>query len=994
MPVESTENEIRVRVIDPGRFQSDSFRRIALSASQGIYAIIGRLKGKDKTTVQALRFLKSKGWDESKAVAWARAHGYKPKEYEADEEMTPTGFEEDMWKDWDVVKELDPEEIHFKLIGPIEHFEREYSPEEEKGAVSYKQFPLAPEATSWSWDTAAGNALQGDNEDWAAYKSAHAWQEGSGTPKTREAYKLPHHVKIGGTIKTVWRGVAAAMAALGGARSGSSPVPAGDRNAVYNHLAKHYREFKKMPPKMEEVFTTKEIEEMAASLDIIVKDVSEEKSFRISGHANVAADDKGEPYIDRDNELVEWQALSDSITEYMKNPVLRFMHRVPIGVVMDARMDEIGLSIDARIGRNYKDITTDIEDGIYSSFSIGFKANAINEYCPREGACVRAFTDIELLEVSVVDIPANAMSRFAPTKVYITGTDYTADDGSGKNYLKWVPSLPITVTTVDTETEIPCGCGDEKPKETPKVLKMAEDEKEKLAKELAESQERLKVYQEKERLATEEKAFQEKVHSEVEKALSGKLPGKLVTEDMMKSQFESFLAAQKGQRQSFAPPGGQESTIKTREDAFKYLEDKYFSKMKAVAGKAYTKGDIEFEFWLERQCIEHGKLRLPEGMSHTVQKAGGAMDSRFREAYDSIMKAPGPDTYTVGGTPLGGAAAGTGLSFMPEGWADEIIELVYEQSWFRQMVGSMVMNEYKVHIPKLTGTMDYYQWTRSATEGSSDVTQTAPTTGEVVLEIKTLLGSVPIGNAVIAYGVAGLGPGIKSDMAKRLNWVELHSFINGDVETGGSYANNINGAWNGTTNVRGVDATHNTFKLMYDGIRRHNFDAVEAGEMTNVNASGAAIAALHIRKALNSLGVYGDMKEELVLVVPKTCEATILGWDIIQTIDKYGPAATIHTGEIGKLYGITVVSSSVIPENLNASGKFDGSTTNLTVAVLFDRSSPIIGNPGPASRKFSITFDDEPKRDRFSLLPREDVAFNVRRRDAIVQIYNLSTVVT
>jgi HK97 family phage prohead protease len=859
MPVESTENEIRVRVIDPGRFQSDSFRRIALSASQGIFAIIGKLKGKDKTTVQALRFLKSKGWDETKAVAWARAHGYKPKEYDAGEEITPTGFEEDMWKDWDVVKELDPKEVYFKLMGPIESFKREYSSEDEK-------------------------------------------------------------------------------------------------------------------------------------------EISEEKGFRISGHANVAADDKGEPYVDRDNELVEWQALASSITEYMKNPVLRFMHRIPVGVVLDAHMDEIGLVIDARIGRNYKDITTDIEDGIYSSFSIGFKANAINEYCPREGECVRAFTDIELLEVSIVDIPANAMSRFAPTKVYITGTDYTADDGSGKNYLKWVPSLPpvvnsITITTVDTEAEIPCGCGGENNEKTPKVLKMPEDEKEQLSKQLAESQERLKVYQEKERLAAEEKAFKDKVHSEVETALAGKLPSNLVTADMMKSQFESFLASQQGQRQSFAAPGGQGSTIKTREEAFAYLGEKYFSKMKVAGGKPYTKGDIEFEMWLERQCIEHGKIRLPEGMSHTVQKAGGSMDPRFREAYDTIMKI-NPDQYTVGSTPLGGNAAGTGLSFMPEGWADEIIELVYEQSWFRQMVGSMVMNEYKVHIPKLTGTMDYYQWTRSATEGSSDVAASAPTTGEIVLEIKTLLGSVPIGNAVIAYGVAGLGPGIKSEMAKRLNWVELHSFINGDVETGGSYANNINGAWNGTTNVRGVDATHNTFKLMYDGIRRHNFDAVEAGEVANVSASGAAISALHIRKALNSLGVYGDMKEDLVLLVPKTCEATILGWDIIQTIDKYGPAATIHTGEIGKLYGITVISSSVVPENLNASGKFDGSTTNLTVAVLFDRSSPIIGNPGPASRKFSITFDDEPKRDRFSLLPREDVAFNVRRRDAIVQIYNLSTVVT
>ena len=48
-------------------------------------------------------------------------------------------------------------------------------------------------------------------------------------------------------MQTVWRGVAAAMGALLGGRGGVD-IPDGDREAVYNHLAKHYAQFDKEVP--------------------------------------------------------------------------------------------------------------------------------------------------------------------------------------------------------------------------------------------------------------------------------------------------------------------------------------------------------------------------------------------------------------------------------------------------------------------------------------------------------------------------------------------------------------------------------------------------------------------------------------------------------------------------------------------------------------------------------------------------------------------------
>jgi len=70
---------------------------------------------------------------------------------------------------------------------------------------------------------------------------------------------LPHH-KASGQHPVVWRGVSAAMAALFGARGGVN-IPDRDRRGVYNHLAKHYKQFDKEPPEFRE-YTEAELKEM------------------------------------------------------------------------------------------------------------------------------------------------------------------------------------------------------------------------------------------------------------------------------------------------------------------------------------------------------------------------------------------------------------------------------------------------------------------------------------------------------------------------------------------------------------------------------------------------------------------------------------------------------------------------------------------------------------------------------------------------------------
>ncbi|MEM2047463.1 MAG: hypothetical protein QXZ06_06240 [Candidatus Jordarchaeales archaeon] len=155
-------------------------------------------------------------------------------------------------------------------------------------AVSPHETPKAPDEREWNAEAAeqrvrkwASSDGSGDKEkiDWGKYRQAFAWYNAE-DPENFGSYKLPHHDIIDGRLSVVWHGVAAAMAALMGARGGVD-IPPADRRAVYMHLKRHYDQFEKEPPELEAVQETIErilaetIEEQKQTIQKLVSEKRE-----------------------------------------------------------------------------------------------------------------------------------------------------------------------------------------------------------------------------------------------------------------------------------------------------------------------------------------------------------------------------------------------------------------------------------------------------------------------------------------------------------------------------------------------------------------------------------------------------------------------------------------------------------------------------------------------------------------------------------------------
>jgi len=123
------------------------------------------------------------------------------------------------------------------------------APDIELGAVPFGDLPLADEERPWDKRGASKrvrNWANGEDMDWTLYRKAFLWYD-SADKQALGAYKLGFADIVDGELSAVWRGIAAAVGALHGARGGVD-IPDADKARCLSHAKKYYAKFDKPFP--------------------------------------------------------------------------------------------------------------------------------------------------------------------------------------------------------------------------------------------------------------------------------------------------------------------------------------------------------------------------------------------------------------------------------------------------------------------------------------------------------------------------------------------------------------------------------------------------------------------------------------------------------------------------------------------------------------------------------------------------------------------------
>lgn len=153
----------------------------------------------------------------------------------------------------------------------------------------------------------------------------------------------------------------------------------------------------------------------------VIKEVTQagSKGLRIQGYANTS--DR-----DRSGDIVLPGAWAKGIEAFRKNPIILNQHKrdQPIGRVEKIRVDSKGIYVDAYISdaaEKLYGLHSLIKQGVIKAFSVGFK--------PKKGRHDRKtdttyITELELHEISIVSIPANADTLFSVRKSFEDEIEY------------------------------------------------------------------------------------------------------------------------------------------------------------------------------------------------------------------------------------------------------------------------------------------------------------------------------------------------------------------------------------------------------------------------------------------------------------------------------------------------------------------------------------------------------------------------------------------
>jgi len=139
------------------------------------------------------------------------------------------------------------------------------------------------------------------------------------------------------------------------------------------------------------------------------KSSSDDDVLKIKGYANTTVKDRSGDII----EQAAW--LKGGMDNYLKNPIVLAYHNhsKPIGTTVDYSITDKGLEVVAEISSAAGDVYSLIKDGILKTFSVGFSIKDADY--DREDD-VFYIKDLELLEISVVSVPANQDSTFSIAK--------------------------------------------------------------------------------------------------------------------------------------------------------------------------------------------------------------------------------------------------------------------------------------------------------------------------------------------------------------------------------------------------------------------------------------------------------------------------------------------------------------------------------------------------------------------------------------------------
>lgn len=281
----------------------------------------------------------------------------------------------------------------------------------------------------------------------------------------------------------------------------------------------------------------------------------------------------------------------------------------------------------------------------------------------------------------------------------------------------------------------------------------------------------------------------------------------------------------------------------------------------------------------------------------------------FKEKYAHVLRAMDIDTAAEGG------------NWVPTGIGASVHEKVRAAGKVSALFSRVDMPTSPWTWP-LEGTdATAFRVAEPLTDTEAKMTASTPGTNKITFDAEILGARALTSKFLEADSAVAILPYVRQKL--------IQAFVDGEEK------GVLDGDSDGTHQDSDVGASTTDIRTAFDGLRKkalaETTQAITTTTSSNINL---------LRK---SMGKWGVNPSDLAIIVGVSSYLVLMSDTNLITVDKAGPQATILNGQVGFLFGIPVIVSEWVRENLNASGVFDNITTTKTYALVVNRGEWAFG---------------------------------------------------
>tara|TARA_R100001440_G_scaffold11859_2_gene20973 strand:+ start:3172 stop:4617 length:1446 start_codon:yes stop_codon:yes gene_type:complete len=353
------------------------------------------------------------------------------------------------------------------------------------------------------------------------------------------------------------------------------------------------------------------------------------------------------------------------------------------------------------------------------------------------------------------------------------------------------------------------------------------------------------------------------------------------------------------------------------------------SSRKEIAGRGRVtveeKGLLDADTYANEWHADLCKMTQERSLVRSVMRDASTPKADMK-LYNHLQKAPSFMKPAV--EKIFSDSAGVGAEWIPDEFSNQLYQTFQIPRGLRALFADVQMDRETLLVPKLSrGGRPYIKG--AATDDLASYKSSTIETAQKTIRAKGLAVLMNIDDAAGEDSAFAIIPAMTRQVAQDLEDAYEDCMINGD--TAASHQDDIEN-WNirerwGSSDL-GTSADH---RRTFLGLRAAAFDKSNTHSSTFNFQNFLAVSA--------SMGELA-MGNKLIIASPEAILANFLDLTEVATLDKFGPQATVLSGQIASLAGMPIVMSRFMGADLESDGKFLGSgSKNKTAYLIVNRDS-------------------------------------------------------